>query len=63
MILPSSDSSCDAPYTSWDMTTVSEMGPMIAVGSTKTHGLKANPIELGQSFLEQPEQGTKREKG
>jgi hypothetical protein len=29
---------------SWDMTTVSEIGPTIAVESTKAQGLKAKPI-------------------
>jgi hypothetical protein len=41
----SSDSSNNAPYTSWDMATVSKMGPTIVVGSTKAQGLKAKPTE------------------
>jgi hypothetical protein len=39
----SSDSSYDTPYASWDMTTVSEMGPTIAVRSIKPQGSKARP--------------------
>jgi hypothetical protein len=59
----SSDSSNDAPYTSWDMTTVFEMGPTIAMGSAKAQGSKARPAKSRQSCPEQPEWGTKRHKG
>jgi hypothetical protein len=39
----SSDSSYNATYTSWDMTTVFEMDPTIAVGFAKALGSKAKP--------------------
>jgi hypothetical protein len=45
------------------MATVSETTPTIAVGSTKAQDSKANPIESGQSRLEQPERAIKRRKG
>jgi hypothetical protein len=51
------------PYTSWDTTTISKMGPTIVAGSAKAQGLKAKPTESSQSRPEQPERGTKRHKG
>jgi hypothetical protein len=39
----SSDSSFHVPFTLWDTTTVSEMGPTIVVGSAKAQGSKAKP--------------------
>jgi hypothetical protein len=41
------------------MTTVSEMDPIIVVGSAKAQGSKAKSAESGQSRPEQPERGTK----
>jgi hypothetical protein len=38
---------------------MSEMGPMIAVGSARAQCSKAKSTELGQSRPEQLEQGTK----
>jgi hypothetical protein len=37
----SPDSSYDAPSTSWDMATISKMGPTIGVGPAKAQGSKA----------------------
>jgi hypothetical protein len=37
------DSSYDVPSTSWDTTTVSKIGPTIAVGSAKAQGSKVKP--------------------
>jgi hypothetical protein len=51
----SSDSSYDAPFKSWDMTTVFEIGPTVVVGCAKAQGLKAKPAKSDQSFPEQPE--------
>jgi hypothetical protein len=36
MTYVSSDTSYYAPYASWDTVTISEMGPMIVVGSAKS---------------------------
>jgi hypothetical protein len=55
----SSDSLYDTPFTSWDTTTISKMGPTITVGSAKAQGSKAKPAKSGQSRLEQPERGIK----
>jgi hypothetical protein len=37
------DSLYNTPSTSWDMATVSKMGPTIVMGSAKAQGLKAKP--------------------
>jgi hypothetical protein len=37
------NSSRDTTSTSWDMATVSKMGPMIAKGPTKAQGSKVKP--------------------
>jgi hypothetical protein len=55
----SSDSLYDVPFTSRDTTTVYEMGPTVVMGSSKAQRSKAKPDELGQSYPEQPERGTK----
>jgi hypothetical protein len=47
-------------YTSRDKVTVSEMGPIVAVGSAKAQGSKENHAKSGQGRLEQPERRTKR---
>jgi hypothetical protein len=45
------------------MTTVSKMGPTIAMGSAEAQDSKAKPVVSGQSRPEQLERGTKRHKG
>jgi hypothetical protein len=44
------------------MATVSKMGFMIVMGSTKAQGSKAKPAKSGQSRPEQPERETKQHK-
>jgi hypothetical protein len=39
------------------------MGLMIAMGSAKAQGSESKPDRPGESYLEQPERGTKRHKG
>jgi hypothetical protein len=41
----STDSSHDAPYTSWEYgQAIFKMGPTIAVGNVKAHGSKVKPV-------------------
>jgi hypothetical protein len=42
-------------FTSWDMAIIFEMGHMIGVKSVKAQGLKAKPVESGQSHPEHPQ--------
>jgi hypothetical protein len=60
-VLP--DSSYDAPSTSWDMTTVSKMGPTTTVRSAKAQGLKAKPASRVKPAQSNQSEGQSEIKG
>jgi hypothetical protein len=45
------------PYTSQDMATISETGPMIVVRSAKAQGLKAKHIDRVRAVQSNPSEG------